>query len=602
MQSFPFLTAAVSDVYRDIYRRSTSRHKKLFLLLLAGLLASTIIETGAVALIAMYASAIASPSSLQGILAKLPARLQFLASPDSSKDFLLIFSAVVLVCAAVKNLARCASQYGLNLYCADISTHFGKLFLRGFKSMPFEWHMRQKSSDILTAFQWRDVIGGAILVSVIQVVNECALLVLLSSTILFINPGIFLLIIAIGTLGAGVIFFLVRPALDSLAKSLLKTYGDIYDNYLHLVNGIKDVIIFNAKSRLTKIDAVLDDYAGLVGKQAFVLRLPSDILEVVGIALITGTVIFLVVYQNQSIAVVMGTLALITVTAWRVLPSINQILSCISRIRSTLPSARRHLEYLRQFDAQVNQIERPLPDALPLKREIRLESVSYAYDDAPAPALQHVSFTLKKGSTLGLVGASGAGKSTLADLVMGLLTPTEGAIFIDDVRLSADTALAWRKTIGYVPQSSYIENDTLRSNIAFGKLEDEIDDARVRESCRKSNILDFLEGLPEGLDTVMGERGVRLSGGQGQRLAIARALYVQPGLIVLDEATSALDHKNEKIIQETLQRLHGSVTMIIIAHRMSTLDFCDDLLWLENGKVRLYGDAKDVLEEYAKSL
>lgn len=599
---FHFSKTEAGGIYRDIYRRCTPRHKKLFMLLLAVLLASTIIETGAVALIAMYASAISSPSALQEILAKLPARLHFLASPDASKEFLLIFSAVILLCAAVKNLTRCFAQYCLNLYCADISTHFGKLFLKGFKSMPYEWHMRQKSSDLITAFQWRDVIGNAILVSVIQVANECALLFLLSFTILLINPKIFLLIILIGSVGSCVIFFLIRPALDSIAKRLLKTYRDIYDNYLHLVNGIKDVIIFNAKSRMTKIDAVLDDYARLVGKQAFVLRLPSDILEVVGIALITGTVVFLMVYQNRSISVVMGTLALITVTAWRVLPSINQILSCVSRIRSSLPSAKRHLEYLDQFDAHAKQVGQVPSGSLELTREIRLESVSYVYDDAQTQALQRVSFTLKKGSTLGLVGTSGAGKSTLADLIMGLLTPTEGAVFIDDVRLTADTALAWRKTIGYVPQASYIENDTLRSNIAFGKLEDEIDDARVRESCRKSNILDFLEGLPEGLDTVMGERGVRLSGGQGQRLAIARALYVQPGLIVLDEATSALDHKNEKIIQETLQHLHGSVTMIIIAHRMSTLDFCDNLLWLESGKVRLYGDAKDVLEEYVKSL
>ena len=212
--------------------------------------------------------------------------------------------------------------------------------------------------------------------------------------------------------------------------------------------------------------------------------------------------------------------------------------------------------------------------------------------------LEAVSFCVAKGETVGIVGESGAGKSTLMDLLMGLLTPTSGALCLDGQPLDDSGRRGLAEIIGYVPQFPYIYDATLAENVAFGVLRAEIDMARVEAACRQAAVHEFLVQLPEGYQTVLGERGVRLSGGQQQRVCIARALYRKPEVLIFDEATSSLDTKSEKQIQQTIMRLKGSVTMILVAHRLSTVEGCDRLVWIEDGRVRQIGSPDEVLPGY----
>ena len=226
----------------------------------------------------------------------------------------------------------------------------------------------------------------------------------------------------------------------------------------------------------------------------------------------------------------------------------------------------------------------------------------FNYKARRANVLNDISFLIKKGQTIGFIGISGAGKSTLVDILIGLLVPSKGKVFIDGSELDDMGRQAWMKTVGYVPQSPYIYDGTLAGNVAFGLRDSEIDRELVLDCCHRASLHDVLAELPDGIDTPIGERGVRLSGGQQQRVVIARALYPRPEVMIFDEATSSLDAKSEKGIQDTIYGLRGKQTLIIIAHRLTTVKDCDLLFWIEDGRIKMADTADKVLNEYEKAI
>jgi ABC-type multidrug transport system fused ATPase/permease subunit len=230
---------------------------------------------------------------------------------------------------------------------------------------------------------------------------------------------------------------------------------------------------------------------------------------------------------------------------------------------------------------------------LPFRHELVIDGLSFRYSDAGAPTLDDVSFTIAHGTSVGIIGASGAGKSTLVDLILGLLTPTAGRITVDGFDIQGDLR-AWRQGVGYVPQSIYLFDDTIRRNIAFGLPDAQIDDAAVERAIQAAQLDAFIAELPKGLDTVVGERGVRLSGGQRQRIGIARALYRDPAVLVLDEATSALDDATERGVMRSVNALHGVKTLLIVAHRLTTVEQCDVVHRLDRGRIIRTGSFAEV--------
>jgi len=226
------------------------------------------------------------------------------------------------------------------------------------------------------------------------------------------------------------------------------------------------------------------------------------------------------------------------------------------------------------------------------------ENISAQYDETREPALRNVSVTIRKHESVGLVGPSGAGKTTLADIILGLITPTHGSVFIDDQRVQRGEAVR-PGLFGYVPQETFLIDSSIRANIALGDAEDAIDDARVASALSAASLNGFVASLPQGLETMVGERGLRLSGGQRQRLAIARALYRDPDVLVFDEATSSLDSLTEAEVAEEIATLHGNKTLIIVAHRLSTLRDCDRLLFLEGGRLVDQGSFVELLHRNA---
>jgi ATP-binding cassette subfamily C protein len=226
---------------------------------------------------------------------------------------------------------------------------------------------------------------------------------------------------------------------------------------------------------------------------------------------------------------------------------------------------------------------------------IAFEGVSFAYEREGAPVLRDASLSIAPGESVGIVGPTGSGKSTLLDLLLGLLTPSKGRITVDGAELAGQLA-SWQRSIGYVPQDVYLEDATIRANVAFGLEREEIDDERVGRAVRSAQLDDFLSSLPAGLDTVIGERGVRLSGGERQRVAIARALYHEPELLVFDEATSALDPITELELTRAIDALKGKKTLVVVAHRLGTVRRCDRLFFLRDGRIEAVGSYDELLE------
>lgn len=319
-------------------------------------------------------------------------------------------------------------------------------------------------------------------------------------------------------------------------------------------------------------------------------RLWLEFISVLGLAVV-------VMSNSQSggaVSTLIPTLGVFAAAAFRMIPSANRILTSLQSIRFGSPSVEK---ICAQFtDLHFSTIVCPKRHSLSPVRSIRFEQVGFSYEGVGTPALIAINMTVSHGEAVGVIGTSGAGKSTLIDLMLGLLKPSHGKILVDGVDISLDMN-AWQSRVGYVPQSIYLMDDTLRRNIAFGCKDDEIDEVALKAAIDAAQLQYFIKDLPEGINTMLGERGVRLSGGQRQRIGIARALYRNPSILVLDEATSALDEETETAVMGAVNELRGSKTVVIVAHRLSTLRACNRIYRLSAGAIVAEGPPSQMLVE-----
>jgi ABC-type multidrug transport system fused ATPase/permease subunit len=306
-------------------------------------------------------------------------------------------------------------------------------------------------------------------------------------------------------------------------------------------------------------------------------RLWLEVLAVTGLA----TVAIVIIGQGKPIQALVPTVGLFAAAAFRLMPSVTRVVNAVQSIRFSLPAIDTVHTEIRLVDAK--RPRNPGP-ALRFASTIALDQVGFRYPGAEIDALCDVTLAISRGTTIGFVGTTGAGKSTVADIILGLLTPDSGAMRVDGVDIQTNLR-SWQDQIGYVPQVVFLTDDTVRRNVAFGVPADRIDDAAVWRAVRSAQLEQYVRDLPHGLDTTVGERGIRLSGGERQRIGIARALYHDPSVLVLDEATSSLDTMTERGVIDAVRALRGDKTVLIVAHRLSTIEHCDRVFRLERGRV-----------------
>ncbi len=368
-----------------------------------------------------------------------------------------------------------------------------------------------------------------------------------------------------------------RECAALLNKWILQSFG-----------GIKEVKV-NSIERyfLNHYDKTYMRYAGIQAKQLLYNVAPRPVMETLCICGLLGF-LGIRIYTGESPTNFVAVMSVFAAAAIRMLPSFSRISNAISVIMYNKPSLEAVYSDLKSIESLKKNLSAENDDTKEVRfnREIVVDKVSFSYPSNPDKIiLNKVTLEIPFNKSVALIGASGGGKTTLADLILGILAPTSGDIQLDGEYSIFDNLRGWHKTVGYIPQTIYLTDDTIRANVAFGIDPDQIDDERVRNSLRDAQLLDYIESQKDGIYTQIGDRGVKLSGGQRQRIGIARALYRQPSLLVLDEATSALDNETEAAVMESIDSLAGSLTIIIIAHRLSTIQNCDIVYEVKDGNV-----------------
>lgn len=597
------VSPSLFKTFKAIAKQLPARRRVQFWVFFAATLVVALLETVTLGAIAFFASAVSSPEAVLNSRFIVMVRELFgVAFLDTTTGLIITLSVIVVLLVTVKNSFQALLTYWVSRFSALLEVFWGEKLLNGFLHLPYKWHLTRNSADLVLAVQWRLWLGRNFITPCLQILNDALIVSFLLMALLIVQPLISLLVIVILGGTGFLIFTYVRHKLDKISTLCTACDQSINKQVTKAIHGIKDVKISAKESAfLNYFRQEAYPYAKIFGLQQFLSRAPALALETTGFMMLTGSICLMLFWLKASPVVVTGTIALLAVTAWRVLPAIVRILAGITIIRSALPYIKNELDYLEVIDRHGDDYS---PDAPEKKEQVSFEEnivfrdVCFTYQSTSLDVFKNANFTIKKGQIVGIIGPSGAGKSTLVDILIGLLSPTSGQVSIDGKNLNTGLRAAWIRKVGYVPQSPYIYDGTLAENIAFGYRDNEIDRSRVLAVCDMAAIQDFLEDLPQGIDTEIGERGVRLSGGQGQRVAIARALYLNPQVMIFDEATSSLDTKSEKAIQDTIYSLKGKQTLIIIAHRLSTVKDCDFLIWLEKGSVKMIGSPQEVLAEY----
>jgi ABC-type multidrug transport system fused ATPase/permease subunit len=518
-----------------------------------------------------------------------------LVGDPTTDQLTAILGAAIIVCFVLRTLLTVALRWwtlGFTLQReAQVSAHLLDLYLRA----PYRIHLRRNSAEFMRTLQSATELAFTQSVgSSVNIVTEGAVIVGITLVVLVLQP-----VVAIATtIYFALIILVYQRVLNRKAQELGVQYqeinGESYVAIQQALGGVKEVIVRNCQRFF------VDRYARSKMRSAdvqrrfqFIQELPRQYLET---AFILGAGLLALVLALTSSDDVLPVLGLFIAAGFRLLPTLYRFVSSLTTFRIGLGSVDLVVSDISELEAAIDR-RRPTGTPVtigPLRDDLSLDDVSFAYDEGPS-VLQDVSMAIPRGESVALVGPSGAGKSTLVDIIMGLHHPQHGRVEVDGVDIAQDLE-RWQRQIGLVPQDVYLLDTTLRSNVAFGVPNDEIDEDAVASAIGRAQLGPLVESLPEGLDTVVGERGVRVSGGQRQRLGVARALYADPQVLVLDEATSALDNVTEAQLAATMHGLKGALTMIVIAHRLSTVKNCDRVYFMEHGRLTASGTFEELLE------
>lgn len=517
--------------------------------------------------------------------------LQSLPSMDNNRLLVVAgcFSILMLLLAGLGSLL---SEVIRIRYAFGFSHWLRERVLRSYAARPYAFFLNRNTADLNQRVLDIQSFTQYVLLPVGEVLTRVVIILLLVAGICAVQPRI--------ALGAAIllggfyltVFVWIRPRLRNVAGGLQHHNVAMAKEVTQMIHGIKTVKVHGKAARFLKIAGTHSKEIGRLQSEIPVYSNgPRYLIEPLAFGGLVAVVVFLAL-QGRPFSDILPNLSVMAFAGYRLIPALQLLYGQI------VIMAANHYT-LTQLEEEISLLEQePEPSCLPqrgepirFEKEIRFEDVSFRYGDSTKSPLSGFDLTIRKNESLGIAGPSGVGKSTLVDLLIGLHAPTSGRILVDGVPLGADNMASWQSMIGYVPQEIYLLDDTVAANIAFGVGEKDVDEGALRDAASAARILEFIErDLPKGFQTVVGDRGLRLSGGQRQRIGLARALYHAPKILVLDEATSALDHETERSVMETIGNLRGRLTMVAVAHRLSTLEGCDRIVRLSPAMSPKAGD------------
>lgn len=555
------------------------KRKIIYVLMLV--IGMALIESASVISIMPFLAVLSNPSVIE--TTPILKKIYEVLGADNTKQMIVYLGVISFAVVVFSTIFKIITQYAVNRFSNLQRHYFSSRLLKIYLNQKYEFYIQNNSSLLIkNVLSEVDQLIGTMILPTLTMMSYGVVLFAMTGILLIYDP-----VIALGT--AGIlgffyisIFMLVRRKLSRIGAEFTQANKERYQSCQEALGGIKDVIINNAKQGyIDQFEKSSRVFARHIATRETLGQIPLNIIETIGYGSIIGLAILLVI-SGKDVSHVLPVLGLYGFAAYRMLPAAQNIYRSISQLKFSeqvlkvlIPEFKlEKLNSETQSSAHVT--------SLIFEKSIRLENISFAYPNRlDKQILKDFSLEIKKNESLGIMGKSGSGKSTLMDLMLGLLNPQSGKIYVDDTELNDTNVDEWRNLVGYVPQFIYLADKSVAENIAFGTPKDRIDLEQVKKVAQLAQIDEFvMQNLKNGYEELIGERGVMLSGGQRQRIGIARALYKNPQILFMDEATSALDVETERSVNEAIQSLSGKITMVIIAHREATMATCENRIKL----------------------
>lgn len=519
----------------------------------------------------------------------------------NSKEILIYGSIFIFLIFLLKNTYLIFQKYIKNLFVYNRYRNISQRLFLSYIKAPYSFHLNKNSADLVRNIMIEsERIASDVIMPFLQIITEFILIVSISIMLMIVEP--FITFFSIVFLG-GISFLFIQ-----LSKKKISIYGStaLYERRRLMkitnesIGGIKDIIITNKREWF--INNFNKNIRSLLKSRIFQQTIEQGIRPSIETIAVLGMIFisFILFLEGRPVISLLPTLTLFAFSIYRFLPSLNNIINDYVKIKYYSDLLSPVYKDLERLNKEKNNKDNK---KISFKNKLELKNVSYKYSETKKDVLKDINLTIFKGKAVGIIGETGSGKTTLVDIIAGFLEPINGEIIVDGIDIKNNIE-SWQENIGYISQFIYLSDDTIYKNIAFGLEEEEINKERVLEVIKIASLKEFVESLPNGINTIIGERGVRLSGGQRQRIGIARALYNDPKILIMDEATSSLDTITEKYIIEAIEKIKKERTIITIAHRLSTVKNCDILYVIKEGKIVDSGTYQELLKknEYFKTI
>jgi ATP-binding cassette, subfamily B, bacterial PglK len=583
----------------------TSHEKKRVSLLLIIVTIMALLDMIGVASILPFMAVLTNPSLIEtNPILKTVFETVSIFGVESNQQFIFALGVFVFVLLIISLTFKALTTYLQVRFVRMREQSIGKRLLEGYLHQPYSWFLNHHSADLgKTILSEVNVVIDNGISPFIELIAKGMVTIALINLLLITDPKLALIVgISLAT-AYGIIFYCIRKYVIRTGEERLKNNQLRFTTISEVFGAVKEVKLGGLEENYIKnFSKSAQILARTVASSQVIAILPRFILEAVSF----GGILLIILYImagtgsfNSAIPII----SLYVFAGYRLLPALQQIYASFTKLTFVGPSLEKlynDMKNLKNFNENQNSTE-----VLSLKKKITLKNVNYNYPGSTRTALKDINISIPVNSTVGLVGPTGSGKTTTVDIILGLLEPQKGILEIDEKVITKQNSRSWQRSIGYVPQHIYLSDDTIEANIAFGMKPEDINQNFVKKASKIANLHEFVtKELPKQYKTTIGERGIRLSGGQRQRIGIARALYHNPQAIILDEATSALDNQTEKAVMDAVNNLSKDITIILIAHRLSTVKKCDKIFILEKGELIDQGNFEELInsnENFRKS-
>ena len=582
----PVDPTALGRLLLRLFQQLTARRRMQFALLLALMLMSALAEVISLSAVLPFIGVLSAPERVYHfpLVAPLAAYAGFTHAQQLVLPFTIAFAVSALLAGGLRMLLL---WFGTRITFACASDLSAEVYRRTL-NQPYLVHLSRNSSEVISSTTNKiDGVTFGVIQPLLILCSSAVLLLAITCIMLLVNPYVASVSIAAFGASYGLVTWLSRRRLRRNSEKIAREQTQVIKALQEGLGGIRDVLLDGSQSVYCDIYRKADrPLRRAQGDNVFIAGSPRFVVESVGMVLIAALA-YQLSLQAGGLTTALPVLAALALGAQRLLPALQNMYSAWATIVATQATLKDALELLTQHSVQEQDPTSVVP--LPFSKDIRFEEVRFRYSADTPWVIDGLNLTIARGSRVGFIGTTGSGKSTTLDVLMGLLTPTHGALLIDGHALQGAQLKAWQRVIAHVPQSIYLADTSIAENIAFGVPLEQIDMHRVRKAAQQAQIAQYIESRPGAYQATVGERGIRLSGGQRQRIGIARALYKQARVLVFDEATSALDNLTEESVMQAIESLDRELTVLIIAHRLSTVRHCDVVVELNMGKVVAQG-------------